>query len=253
MNNPENFLTRWSRRKFAAAAETEETKSSAASSRATPQDVVGSERTAGAERSDGGSQISAGIASNTAEPPFDPLSVPPIESITADTDIRGFLAPGVPPELTRAALRRSWATDPKIRDFVGLADYDWDFNAPGSMAGFGPLEMTDDLRRAAVQIIGRISTQDQTAGMLDPASVNTTSDQNPGEPDLTPQAQPAGHAVNNMELAKNAPNAASMPPSCEVNDARHRYQESDSAFRQPRKPENLQLIVHQSHGGARPK
>jgi hypothetical protein len=89
--------------------------------------------------------------------------------------------------------------------------------------------------------------------MLDPASVNTTSDQNPGEPDLTPQAQPAGHAVNNMELAKNAPNAASMPPSCEVNDARHRYQESDSAFRQPRKPENLQLIVHQSHGGARPK
>src|ERR1700731_2313206 len=157
MNNPENFLTRWSRRKFAAAAESEETKSSAASSRAAPQAAVGSERTAGAERSDGGSHIPPGIASDTAEPPFDPLSVPPIESITADTDIRGFPGPGVPPELTPAPLRRSWAAAPKIRDFVGLADYDWDFNAPGSMAGFGPLEMTDDLSRAAVQIIGRIS------------------------------------------------------------------------------------------------
>jgi len=43
----------------------------------------------------------------------------------------------------RAALRRVWTTDVKIRDFVGLADYDWDFNAAGSMAGFGPLESTD--------------------------------------------------------------------------------------------------------------
>jgi hypothetical protein len=79
-------------------------------------------------------------------PLFDPASLPPIESISAETDIRAFLAPGVPPELARAALRRAWAADPKIRDFVGLADYDWDFNAPGSMAGFGPLEMTEGLR-----------------------------------------------------------------------------------------------------------
>ena len=73
-------------------------------------------------------------------------SLPPLESITAESDIRAFLAPGVPPELTRAALRRAWAADPKIRDFVGLAEYDWDFNTPGAMAGFGPLEMTDELR-----------------------------------------------------------------------------------------------------------
>src|SRR6202040_2459051 len=128
---------------------------------------------------DSGILPTAGL--NTAAPPFDPLSVPSIESITADTDIRGFLAPGVPPELTRAALRRAWAADPKIRDFVGLADYDWDFNAPGSMAGFGSLEMTDELRRMAARIVGPASIEDQTAVMRDAAY--TTSDQISGEPD----------------------------------------------------------------------
>ena len=66
--------------------------------------------------------------------------LPPIESITAATDIRAFLAPGVPEELTRAALRRVWVTDPTIRDFVGLAENQWDFTNPDGVPGFGSLE-----------------------------------------------------------------------------------------------------------------
>ena len=57
--------------------------------------------------------------------------------------------------MTRAALRRAWSGRPQIRDFVGLADYDWDFNTPGAIAGFGPLEMTDELRRQVAQMVGR--------------------------------------------------------------------------------------------------
>ena len=51
---------------------------------------------------------------------------------TPTSDVRAFLAPGVPEELTRAALRRAWATDPTIRDFVGLAENQWDFTNPES-------------------------------------------------------------------------------------------------------------------------
>src|SRR5205807_8695679 len=94
-------------------------------------------------------------------PAFDPASLPAIESITGETDIRSFLAPGVPAELARAALRRVWAADPKIRNFVGLADYDWDFNAPGSMPGFGPLEMTEELRQVVARIIGPAPAADE--------------------------------------------------------------------------------------------
>jgi hypothetical protein len=65
--------------------------------------------------------------------------LPAIESITGESDIRLFLQSGVPTELVRAALRAAWATDPAIREFVGIAESQWDFNDPGAMPGFGPL------------------------------------------------------------------------------------------------------------------
>jgi len=39
----------------------------------------------------------------------------------------------------RAALRRAWSTDLAIRDFIGLSENSWDFNAPGGVPGFGSL------------------------------------------------------------------------------------------------------------------
>lgn len=71
-----------------------------------------------------------------------PESLPAIESITGESDVRPFLQSGVPTELVRGALRAAWATDPAIRDFVGIAESQWDFNDPSAMPGFGPLEAT---------------------------------------------------------------------------------------------------------------
>jgi hypothetical protein len=76
--------------------------------------------------------------------PFDLASLPSIESIAAHTDIAAFLNTGVPAELTRAALRRAWATDPAIRDFIGIAENQWDFNDPNAIPGFGPLDPADN-------------------------------------------------------------------------------------------------------------
>jgi hypothetical protein len=78
-------------------------------------------------------------------PAFDPTSLPTIESIVADSDIRQFLQAQVPEDLTRAALRSAWAADPAIRDFVGIAESQWDFNDHAAMAGFGPLDATSYL------------------------------------------------------------------------------------------------------------
>jgi TorA maturation chaperone TorD len=74
---------------------------------------------------------------------FDLASLPRLQSITAGTDIRSFLGSSVPVELTRAALRRAWVTDPAIRDFIGIAENQWDFNDPTAMPGFGPLRAED--------------------------------------------------------------------------------------------------------------
>jgi hypothetical protein len=73
--------------------------------------------------------------------PFDVASLPAIDSIGAGSDIRAFLEVGVPADLTRAALRRVWLTDPTIRNFVGLSENSWDFNAPGAIPGFGSIDI----------------------------------------------------------------------------------------------------------------
>lgn len=88
-----------------------------------------------------------------AEPEFDVASLPPVESLTIESDITAFLRKGVPEALKRAALRRAWSVDPAIRDFVGPADYAWDFNAPDGVPGFS-LELGGDVQKLLAQAMG---------------------------------------------------------------------------------------------------
>lgn len=124
-------------------------------------------------------------------PTFDPTALPPIESITATSDVRAFLAPGVPVELTRAALRRAWALDPTIRDFVGPAENQWDFTKPEGIPGFGPLELTPELRRTVASLFvdaaGRDTPptyakaqQDERFAEISPELSQATTAQTPG-------------------------------------------------------------------------
>jgi hypothetical protein len=153
----EDFLARWSRRKR-DAAETEQAKSAPNEDDAVAEDAI-------PENAESVEAIEP-----PAEPVFDLKNLPSIESITAASDIRPFLAPGVPVDIARAALRRAWSSDPRIRDFVGLADYDWDYHTPGSAAGFGPLEMTDELRRMVARIVGDIVDSDTPKKAGEPAT-----------------------------------------------------------------------------------
>jgi hypothetical protein len=89
-----------------------------------------------------------------ADEPFDAVSLPSIEAITVSTDIRGFLQSRVPAELTRAALRQAWASDPAIRDFIGIAENQWDFSDPNAIPGFGPLLERDNVPALLGQALG---------------------------------------------------------------------------------------------------
>jgi hypothetical protein len=73
--------------------------------------------------------------------PAEPL--PRLEDLTAESDLSAFLRKGVPKALKKAAMRKMWSLDPAIRDYIGPSEYAWDFNTPGSMAGFGPLDAND--------------------------------------------------------------------------------------------------------------
>jgi hypothetical protein len=85
---------------------------------------------------------------------FDPATLPPIESIDAQTDITLFVQNGVPEKLRLAALRRAWTVDPAIRDFKGLQENDWNFNDANSTPGFGELNPEVDVKRMVAEILG---------------------------------------------------------------------------------------------------
>jgi hypothetical protein len=152
-NSPKGLLQRWSRRKIENAREGED---APVESHAT--DMVRAAEPGAAE------------AAAAGERAFDLASLPSLHSITALTDIRAFLASGVPNELARAALRRAWAADPAIRDFKGLAENAWDFTDPTAMPGFGALPESTDVRKLVAQIFGE---REKPSG----------ADRDPGGPD----------------------------------------------------------------------
>jgi hypothetical protein len=116
----DDFLSRWSRRKRAAR-----------SAEAEPDAAA---QPAGGTAAEPDPQPAAAPAAT--EPP-EPL--PRVEDLTPDSDLAAFLREGVPRALRNAAMRKMWSLDPAVRDYIGPSEYAWDFNQPGSMAGFGAL------------------------------------------------------------------------------------------------------------------
>jgi hypothetical protein len=166
---PENFVSRWARLKRNSDAELN---ADSPGKESRPESIATAEA------------IPAHHQGDVADKPFDTASLPPVETITFDTDVRGFLQRRVPAALTRAALRQAWASDPAIRDFIGIAENQWDFNDPTAMPGFGPMLETDHLPTLLTQALGR---QDKLAGMIPeiPLPVEQTfsavSDREPSE------------------------------------------------------------------------
>src|ERR1700730_15672913 len=95
------------------------------------------------------------VAESDAEPEFDLSSLPRLEDLTETTDITAFLRKGVPESLRNAALRKAWALDPAIRNYVNPAlDYAYDWNTPGGVPGSSEIGTGMDVARLVSQIMG---------------------------------------------------------------------------------------------------
>ncbi|RKK02138.1 DUF3306 domain-containing protein, partial [Teichococcus wenyumeiae] len=133
----DGFLSRWSRRK--RGLEQEPPEAAPAPAPAAPE------------------------AAPPAEPEFDPATLPPLESLDSGGDLTAFLHPKVPALLRQAALRRAWTADPGIRDFVGPADYAWDYNAPDGVPGFS-FDLGDvDVKKLLAQFTGQPQEPEEAA------------------------------------------------------------------------------------------
>ena len=212
----EEFLKRWSRRKQEAKQEAE------AAEQAPPSPVA---ETSPEPR-----------APETAlEPEIDLSELPSLDSITAETDITAFLRKGIPADLSRAALRRVWAADPAIRDFVGLAENAWDFTDPDAMPGFGALHSTPEQMGAMVERVfgGARETAEKLASEVP-------------QRELAPQESDQQPPVSTCPEALQVPVRAALTPSAEP--------EPDVAMQPEASDEDgdVMPVRRRTHGGALP-
>jgi Protein of unknown function (DUF3306) len=215
MNDPDNFLSRWSRRKRGAGAQ------------------PGSEESAPLERNDRGEAVAPPCgeekspAAPGSKPPtssvpdFDVSSLPPIETIGADTDISAFMQKGVPSALRHAALRRVWSADPAICDFIGPNENFWDAAGPDGIPGFGDLDPNLDVKRMVSELFGEI----------DPAKAT------PEKSEITDASGPSA------ELSETHPLSDDRPPD-----------QAENAAPQQQVPEPASSKkITRRHGGALPE
>ncbi|APF37160.1 hypothetical protein BOQ54_07315 [Chelatococcus daeguensis] len=181
MSSDEGFLTRWSRRKEAARRSEDATVPVNVPAEA-PDEIA-------APTAEAGAQVSA---SPVDDAPVPLEELPPIESIGPETDLTPWLKRNVPPAWRQAALRRLWVSDPGIRDFVGLADYDWDWNTPDGMPGYGPLEIGEAVRKRLLAAVEGAPPPADERVQQNGASIEPPADERaPGpapEPDEAPAA-----------------------------------------------------------------
>ena len=224
MNSPENFVSRWARLKRGSVAAP---KTEPAANGSHPEAVA----TAGAETP------SARQQDEVADESFDPASLPSIETITVDTDIRGFLQSRVPAALTRAALRQAWAHDPAIRDFIGIAENQWDFNDPTAMPGFGPMRETDNVPTLLARALGG---RDKLADMIPeiPAPVENAlpavAGHEPANPDRslqqTSERSSSADEISNFPDDSNESTATRNDRVAEEDDSSRSYRAHGSAL-----------------------
>src|SRR5436190_2546188 len=163
-------LSRWSRRKLAAAAE------APAPAPASAPAVVPAPATA------------PGVLTPSAA-----LELPPVESLTFDSDFTAFLQPGVDDKVKRAALKQLFR-DPRFNIMDGLDTYIDDYTKADPI----PPDIVADLLQRG---FGSISETEQEKA----AAVNAPRE----EPAVTNATQPA--ISDGSEHAATPPHAALSP------------------------------------------
>jgi Protein of unknown function (DUF3306) len=192
MSEPENFLARWSRRK--AEAEQPADRAPDATEKADLQ------------KQPGGVAVEAKQDEAKKEGEEVDLSkLPPIESIGPETD---------------------------IRNFIGIAENQYDFATGSDIPGFGPLTPADDVARMVSQIMGE--------GVPRPPSLPEPQPSREAELETgEKRAEPVG--VADHSPASHQVAALDVPP------------ENDAMQQNPVGDEEEESPAPHSHGGALPR
>lgn len=217
-----DFLSRWSKRKREVAA---------AEPAPEPAEAVLATETA-----DAGPEVDPELAEAIA-------ALPPIETLTSETDLTQFLRAGIPTVLRNAALRRMWSLDPSIRDYVSEArEYAYDWNVVGGVPGQGPILPSDDVESMLRQVFGGTDpvVMEEVAEAVppveDPTEVAANRIVDPTDPQADEADPPASPAEDELAALPAVENRGALPAAGPA---------------EPAKPAP-DLVRVRRHGGASP-
>ena len=192
------FLARWSQRKRDAGKVAERTDADA------PAPPDASAQPAASPES----------PATETEPPFDLDSLPKLDELTANTDMTVFFKKGVPESIRNAALRKSWALDPAIRNYVNPAlDYAYDWNTPGGVPGSGELAPGTDIARMVSRVMGGVEPQAEAVDKHDVDEADRRNDasldaaEHQDDPERSPSAVRLSEASTTQKSGLDAPQA----------------------------------------------
>jgi len=185
------------------------------------------------------------VAESDVAQEFDLSSLPKLEDMTATTDITAFLRKGVPEHLRNAALRKSWALDPAIRNYVNPAlDYAYDWNTPGGVPGSSEIGSGMDVGRLVSQIMGGGSTVEPVVPAVSPGN-EAASDPTQSLEHDTPELELPAQAVR---LSKETVSMAQKPAN--VEEGSHIVAEGAEHSEVSRSAAPQQVV--RRHGSAKP-
>lgn len=254
MSNPsggdEPFLSRWSRRKRDAAT---------GPARDEPGSAAGVAAQAGEGEPDkceaGTSEVGKSAVGKDA---IDLAKLPKVEDLDASSDITGFLDMRVPAVLRNAALARMWTLDPTIRDFIEVAENQWNWNIPGGAPFYEEIAGNPEIAESIVQGGGSVLR----------AAIESSPEDSPAcvPPDtLVEHNQPAEAASHSVDDVGRTDAAAQHPQATAREEAdadgltnRVEVQsevavcEVTAALQYPGAETDTQTVVRRRHGGALP-
>lgn len=245
----ESFFERWARRKRDVAQQelAQQELAQQETETETPKVVEDLARDLSARAPDTGESPAA---SADAVPAFDLSQLPSIESITADTDIRAFLAPGVPASLRHAALRRAWSADPLIRDYIGLSENAWDFTAPDGVPGFGPIGSPEEVQRLLAQLTGGWPDAAEKSGSEEGAEIGqlpVAAVESGGQEDVAAEMSRALERSRQEQVAAPEVSDPNMTDALQHNKEHAALQQEDIL------QEYVPIRSRRPHGGALPE
>ncbi len=174
-------------------------------------------------------------AGDTAAPAAE-LPLPSLDDIVPGADVSAFFQSHVPEALRTAALRKLWVTDPTIKDFIEMADYQWDFTNPDAIPGWSSSVGDFDVGKLVERIMGGASPKKIASDALD-----IVSDQ-PDDRDADLSESVDAHASDSTDNDLDSSTSQTIANAAEPHVALQNNGEESEVYAPARK----------RHGGALP-